>query len=176
MTDEPDLAVWRDAAGTVHSVAGDEALPGDVEAVLVDYLAVGADEAFERAEPLARLLASWFEDAIAEAAASDEVPDGPACDESSSDPPPSVDATVVRALERLRRAPSVADRLDLTEAASRLVDDWERYSIDVEKLVGHLLLEHGEAVPTGTSMVADRDVDLDHDELIARHAVLHRTR
>jgi hypothetical protein len=69
-------------------------------------------------------------------------------------------------LERELLLLPVRVRLEALVAAADLVDTWSDLLADHEKLLGHLVLAHGEPVPDARA----------HEQLADRHAVLHAER
>ena len=85
-------------------------------------------------------------------------------DRSDDDPRAGLPEPLVTALERELLLLPVRVRLEALVAADDLVQEWSELVGDREKLVGHLVLAHGELPgPDG----------LEHDRLAGRHAVLH---
>jgi hypothetical protein len=83
-------------------------------------------------------------------------------DEDEHDPRRVLPEELVTVLERELLLLPVRVRLEALVAAGDLVSEWADLVADHEKLLGHLVLAHGEAQePTG------------HELLAARHAVLH---
>jgi hypothetical protein len=70
---------------------------------------------------------------------------------------------LVAVLERELLLLPVRVRLEALVAAADLVDTWSDLLADHEKLLGHLVLSHGEPVPDARA----------HEQLADRHAVLH---
>lgn len=78
------------------------------------------------------------------------------------DPRSRLSEELVAILERALLLLPLRIRLEALIAAEGLVDEWEQLMADHEKLLGHLVLAHGDRPEPGT-----------HDELADRHAVLH---
>ena len=97
----------------------------------------------------------------------DEDEDGGALDltiDEAEDPRAVLPEDLVAVLERELLLLPVRVRLEALVAAADLVSNWSDLVADHEKLLGHLVLAHAEP-PASTG----------HEELIARHAVLHTT-
>lgn len=82
--------------------------------------------------------------------------------ELDDDPRRRLPEELVAILERALLLLPLRVRLEAIIAAEQLVDDWEQLLADHEKLLGHLVLSHGDRPEPGT-----------HDELADRHARLH---
>ena len=78
------------------------------------------------------------------------------------DPRARLPEPLLTVLERELLLLPVRVRLEALVAASDLVQEWSEVVADREKLLGHLVLAHGEVPP-----------DRDHEALAARHAALH---
>lgn len=78
------------------------------------------------------------------------------------DPRSRLSEELVAILERSLLLLPLRVRLEALIAAEGLVDGWEQLMADHEKLLGHLVLAHGDRPEPGT-----------HDELADRHAELH---
>lgn len=112
-----------------------------------ELLALGVDEFWERADAIAGLLP---EEGLSADKRADRRRRGEAV----------LSAELLAALDALLARDGAP-----TSALRDLLDDWDGLRTDVEKLVGHLLLVHGE--PPATVL------DAEHDALVARHAALH---
>ena len=85
-------------------------------------------------------------------------------DRGDDDPRAGLPEPLVTALERELLLLPVRVRLEALVAADDLVQEWAELVGDREKLVGHLVLAHGE--------LPGRD-ERDHEQLAGRHAALH---
>ncbi len=84
-------------------------------------------------------------------------------DDDEADPRRVLPEELVTALERELLLLPVRVRLEALVAAADLVDEWAGLVSDHEKLLGHLVLAHGE-----------RQKKVEHEPLVARHATLHQ--
>jgi len=84
-------------------------------------------------------------------------------DEDEHDPRRVLPEELVTVLERELLLLPVRVRLEALVAAADLVDEWATLVADHEKLLGHLVLAHGEPQEA-----------VDHEPLVTRHALLHR--
>ena len=82
---------------------------------------------------------------------------------AEDDPRRLLPPDLVAVLERELLLLPVRVRLEALVAAADLVDAWSDLLADHEKLLGHLVLAHGQPVPAARG----------HEELADRHAVLH---
>lgn len=97
-----------------------------------------------------------------------DVPGVPAADELAGLLPEDL----VLVLERELLLLPMRTRLEALVAAAGLVATWADLLVDVEKLLGHLVLRHEEAVPDRGALARPDG----HALLAARHAALHAER
>jgi hypothetical protein len=83
---------------------------------------------------------------------------------AADDPRRALPEPLVTALERELLLLPVRVRLEALVAAADLVQEWSDLVADEEKLLGHLVLAHGQLPHPGA---------LEHELLAARHAALH---
>ncbi|HSH60004.1 MAG TPA: hypothetical protein VK988_10255 [Acidimicrobiales bacterium] len=163
--EEGEGLTWRDPTGVVHVVAGPVEVPDLLRHMIETYLAVEDwDDAMSRSAALGSLVGNWEEEAIEQFAASDEIEEGPACEPGGQELEPVVDQAVERELRTAQHDAPLIDRLDLLAAIRRLIGEWEDYSLDYEKLLGHLIAVHGES---------EQLRHVDHEQLLGLHAQKH---
>ena len=102
-------------------------------------------------------------DELAELALLDPAALDDVLDEDEHDPRRVLPEELVAVLERELLLLPVRVRLEALVAAADLVSEWAELVADHEKVLGHLVLAHGEP-QDGTA----------HELLVSRHAVLHR--
>ena len=149
-------------------VAWDAEIPARLRKLVEDYLAVDDwDDALRRSDVLGDLVGELEDQALEEAATADDITGGPACEPEGQEPPALVlDQAVEKELRTAQDEVDLSDRLDLLAALGRLVGEWERYCLDEEKLLGHLIVAHE---------AKDQVMELEQQELFALHAEKHRT-
>lgn len=167
--DENGPIIWRDPSGVVHTVAGYMEVPDRLRRLIESHLAVADwDDALSRADAIGHLVGEWQDEALEETTSANDIPDGPACEPADHEAHvPVVDHAVEAELRTARDDTALADRPDLLGAVGALVDEWQRYCLDDEKLLGHLIAAHG---------ATDQARELAHEELFALHAAKHHQR
>lgn len=173
MTDS--VGVWRDEDGVLHTVDLDvqdalRVLPPDVirlvaRRVLKPVTSEAADEWFRFDADVADASDAVMEEALT--APAGVVPVLP----SVGDEPDSSDALEVPAdselqsmLAELLAQETLAERVVRLQALRALMDEWVAVTGDVEKLVGHLVLQHRQEISSA---------EAEAEYLLERHFLLH---
>ncbi len=175
---QDEIRVWKDEGGVLHTLDyGFEdairVLPAHTLKVLAQQLlspvtAEGVDDWFAFEADLVEAAEAVLEQAAS--APTDLIPvlpdrDEPnAVDEEASEAGRPVPDRLSQVLRDLQAVSSIAEQVVQVQAIRTIADEWIALTGDTEKLVGHLVLEHGQM--TGATSV-------DQDGLVRWHFELH---